>query len=76
MEKHTYHKEQQKGGHTEASAGLAHGDADNQPPIWADYKNIVKNNEGDKSFELGVNLTIALDAVAVFSQKVGLITVA
>ena len=29
-EKHTYHKEQQKGGHTEASAGLAHGDADKQ----------------------------------------------
>lgn len=30
----------------------------------------------DKSFELGVNLTMALDAVAIFSQKLGLITVA
>lgn len=30
----------------------------------------------DKSFELGVNLTIALDAVAVFASKVGLVNIA
>ena len=27
-------------------------DSANQPPIWADYKNIVTANEGEKSFEL------------------------
>ena len=31
---------------------MDNGDADNQPPIWADYKTIVTANEGDKSFEL------------------------
>ena len=30
----------------------------------------------DKSFEVGINLTMALDAVAIFSQKLGIINVA
>lgn len=29
----------------------------------------------DKSFELGINMTIALDSVAVFAQKVGLVNI-
>ena len=31
---------------------MDNGDAANQPPIWADYKNIVTANEGEKNFEL------------------------
>lgn len=31
---------------------MDNGDSANQPPIWADYKNIVTANEGEKSFEL------------------------
>lgn len=31
---------------------MDNGNPENQPPIWADYKNIVTENEGEKSFEL------------------------
>ena len=31
---------------------MDNGDASNEPAIWADYRNIVKENEGEKSFEL------------------------
>ena len=31
---------------------MDNGDAANEPPIWTDYRNIVKDNEGEKSFEL------------------------
>ena len=33
-------------------ARMDNGDAANEPPIWTDYRNIVKDNEGEKSFEL------------------------
>ncbi|MBQ3603417.1 MAG: RbsD/FucU family protein [Clostridia bacterium] len=31
---------------------MDNGNPEDQPPIWADYKNIVTENEGEKSFEL------------------------
>lgn len=31
---------------------MDNGDSENRPPIWAEYKEIVKNNEGEKEFEL------------------------
>ena len=31
---------------------MDNGDSENRPPIWAEYKDIVKKNEGDKEFEL------------------------
>ncbi len=31
---------------------MDNGDAANEPLIWTDYRNIVKDNEGEKSFEL------------------------
>lgn len=31
---------------------MDNGDVANEPPIWTDYRNIVKDNEGEKSFEL------------------------
>ena len=31
---------------------MDNGDSENRPPIWAEYEEIVKNNEGDKKFEL------------------------
>lgn len=31
---------------------MDNGDAENLPPIWADYKNTVNVNEGEKNFEL------------------------
>ena len=31
---------------------MDNGNPKDQPPIWADYKNIVTENEGEKSFEL------------------------
>ena len=31
---------------------MDNGDAESRPPIWAEYKEIVKNNEGEKEFEL------------------------
>ncbi len=31
---------------------MDNGDASDRPPIWAEYKNIVNEKEGDKSIEL------------------------
>lgn len=31
---------------------MDNGDAANKPPIWAEYEEIVKANEGEKKFEL------------------------
>ena len=31
---------------------MDNGNPEDQPPIWADYKNIVTENEGEKSVEL------------------------
>ena len=31
---------------------MDNGDSENRPPIWAEYKDIVVKNEGDKEFEL------------------------
>lgn len=31
---------------------MDNADAENRPPIWAEYKEIVKKNEGEKEFEL------------------------
>ena len=31
---------------------MDNADPANEPPIWTDYKNIVKDNEGEKNFEL------------------------
>ena len=39
--------------YVEAPVGLMdNGDSENRPPIWADYEKTVKENEGDKKFEL------------------------
>ena len=31
---------------------MDNGDSENRPPIWAEYKDIVNKNEGEKKFEL------------------------
>ena len=31
---------------------MDNGDSENRPPIWAEYKKIVENSEGEKKFEL------------------------
>lgn len=31
---------------------MDNGSDGNEPPIWTDYRNIVKDNEGEKNFEL------------------------
>lgn len=39
--------------YVEAPVGLMdNGDSENRPPIWADYEKTVKENEGNKKFEL------------------------
>ncbi len=39
--------------YVEAPVGLMdNGDAENRPPIWAEYEKTIKANEGDKNIEL------------------------
>ena len=39
--------------YVEAPVGLMdNGDAENRPPIWAEYEKTIKSNEGEKNIEL------------------------